>query len=136
MDVPLAAGMTPIVAAKNARRANRRTVNSTAADQQERRKRCSHLREIGTGSLGAALYGSLHTTRHDTDLGTTMTNWFKNNRPIVGWWLALIAVSVIVVTVTRSTEFAQLGIGLLSASLALLAAMAIFEVIWQLAAKR
>jgi len=63
-----------------------------------------------------------------------MTDWFKNNRPIVWWWLALIAFSVIVFAVSRSTEFAQLGIGLLSASLALLAAMAIFEVIWQLVA--
>ena len=81
------------------------------------------------------MYGSLRTTRHDTDLGATMTDWFKNNRPIVGWWLALIAASVIVFAVSRSTGFAQFGIGLLSASLALLAAMAIFEVIWQLAAR-
>jgi hypothetical protein len=64
-----------------------------------------------------------------------MTDWLKNNRPIVGWWVALIAASVIVFAASRSTELAQLGIGLLSASLALLAAMAIFEVIWQLAAK-
>jgi hypothetical protein len=127
--------MTPSVAAKMLRRANRCAGNAAAADQQERCNRRSHFQEIGTGSLGAALYGSLRTTRHDTDLGATMTDWFKKNRPIVGWWLALIAVSVIVFAASRSTEFAQLGIGLLSASLALLAAMAIFEVIWQLAAK-
>jgi hypothetical protein len=130
-----AAGMTPSVAAKMLRRANRCAGNAAAADQQERCNRRSHFQEIGTGSLGTALYGSPLTTRRDTDLGATMTDWFKNNRPIVGWWLALIAVSVIVFAASRSTEFAQLGIGLLSASLALLAAMAIFEVIWQLAAK-
>lgn len=76
-----------------------------------------------------------HLARHATDLGATMTHWFKSNAPIVGWWVALIAVSAIVFAASRSTEFAQFGIGLLSASLALLAAMAAFEVIWQLAAK-
>ena len=64
-----------------------------------------------------------------------MTDWFKNNGPIVGWWVALIGVSAIVFAASRSTKFAQFGIGLLSASLALLAAMALFEVIWQLAGK-
>jgi hypothetical protein len=64
-----------------------------------------------------------------------MTHWFKNNMPVVWWWVALIAVSVIVFAASRSTEFAQFGIGLLSASLALLIAMAVFEIIWQLAAK-
>jgi hypothetical protein len=64
-----------------------------------------------------------------------MTDWFKNNRSIVGWWVTLIALSAIVFAASRSTQFAQFGVGLLSSSLALLAAMAIFELIWQLAAK-
>jgi uncharacterized membrane-anchored protein len=74
-------------------------------------------------------------TLHETDLGATVTHWLKNNMPIVWWWVALIIVSVVVCAASRGTEFAQFGIGLLSASLALLVAMAIFEVIWQLAAK-
>jgi hypothetical protein len=89
----------------------------------------------GTVWSPAAFNGSSSTTRYDTDLGATMTDWLKNNRTIAGWWLALIAGSAIVFALSRSTAFAQLGIGLLSASLALLAAMGIFEVIWQLAAK-
>ncbi len=64
-----------------------------------------------------------------------MMHWFKNNMPIVWWWVALIAGSAIVFAASRGTGFAQFGIGLLSASLALLVAMAIFEIIWQLAAK-
>jgi hypothetical protein len=64
-----------------------------------------------------------------------MTHWLKNNMPVVWWWVALIAVSVIVFAASRRTALAQFGIGLLSASLALLVAMAIFEVIWQLAAQ-
>jgi hypothetical protein len=68
-------------------------------------------------------------------VGATVMHWFKNNMPIVWWWVALIAVSVVVFAASRGTEFAQFGIGLLSSSLALLVVMAIFEVIWQLAAK-
>lgn len=64
-----------------------------------------------------------------------MTHWFKNNMRIVCWWVVLIAVSLIVFAASRGTAFAQFGIGLLTASVALLVAMGIFEVLWQLAAK-
>lgn len=64
-----------------------------------------------------------------------MSEWLQSNMPIVFWWAALIAVAAIVFAASRSTAFAQFGVGLLSASLALLLAMALFEVIWQLATK-
>lgn len=64
-----------------------------------------------------------------------MTRWLKNNMSIVWWWAALIAAAAVIFVASRGTGFAQLGVGLLSASLALLAAMALFEVIWQLLSK-
>jgi len=65
-----------------------------------------------------------------------MTDWFKNNASIVWSWAALIAASAIVFAISRGTQFAQFGIGLLTAALALLVAMALFEVIWQAAMRR
>ena len=65
-----------------------------------------------------------------------MTDRFKDNASIVWSWAALIAVAAIVFAVSRGTQFAQLGIGLLTAALALLVAMALFEVIWQAAMRR
>jgi hypothetical protein len=120
--------MTPSVAAKCAPAPIADTGNGAAVDQQEQCNRRSHFQEIGTRYWAPRYMDHLA-------LGATMTHWFKNNTPIVGWWVALIAVSAIVFAASRSTEFAQFGIGLLSASLALLAAMAAFEVIWQLATK-
>ena len=64
-----------------------------------------------------------------------MTDWFKNNASIVWSWTGLIAVAAIVFAVSRGTGYHQLGVGLLAASLALLVAMALFEVIWQLIVK-
>lgn len=64
-----------------------------------------------------------------------MTNWFKTNAAVVGSWAALIAVSAIVFGASHGTNFAQFGIGLLTASIALLVAMAVFELIWQGALK-
>lgn len=64
-----------------------------------------------------------------------MPDWLKNNAPVVWSWAALIAVSAIVFGAGRGTAFAQFGTGLLIASIALLVAMAIFELIWQAAVK-
>jgi hypothetical protein len=131
--------MTPIVAAKNA--APHESLHwKELLDPFARR--CPWINK--NTATGAHIFKKselvvrrrvIWSTLHDTDLGATVTHWFKNNMPIVWWWVALIAVSLIVFAASRGTEFAQLGIGLLSASLALLVAMAIFEVIWQLAAK-
>jgi hypothetical protein len=65
--------------------------------------------------------------------GILMTRWLKNNASIVWSWAALIAAAAIVLAVSRGTQFAQLGIGLLTAALALLVAMGVFEVVWQAA---
>jgi hypothetical protein len=131
--------MTPIVAAKNV--APRESL--VRKELLERfARRCPWINK--NTATGAHIFKKsellvrrrvIWITSHATDLGAIMTHWFKNNMPVVWWWVALIAVSVIVFAASRSTEFAQFGIGLLSASLALLVAMAIFEVTWQLAAK-
>jgi hypothetical protein len=65
-----------------------------------------------------------------------MASWFKNNASIVWSWAALIAAAAIIFGATRGTQFAQLGIGLLTAAIALLVAVAIFEAIWQIVVKR
>jgi cell division protein FtsW (lipid II flippase) len=62
-----------------------------------------------------------------------MTNWFKDNTSIIWSWAALIAVAAIICGVSRSTQFASFGIGLLTASVALLVAVAVFEAVWQAA---
>jgi hypothetical protein len=60
-----------------------------------------------------------------------MTDWFTENASIAWSWAILIAVAAIVFAVSRGTGIQQLGMGLLAASLALLVAMTVFEVIWQ-----
>lgn len=65
-----------------------------------------------------------------------MTDWLKNNASIVWSWAALIAAAAIVFAASRGTQFAQLGIALLTAAVALLVVMALFEVIWQAAMGR
>jgi hypothetical protein len=60
-----------------------------------------------------------------------MTNWFKNNASIIWSWTALIGIAAIICAASRGTSFQQLGIGLLTASIALLVAVAVFEAIWQ-----
>jgi hypothetical protein len=60
-----------------------------------------------------------------------MTNWFKNNNSIVWSWTALIGIAAIVFAASRGTEVQQLGVGLLTASIALLVTVAVFEAIWQ-----
>jgi hypothetical protein len=65
-----------------------------------------------------------------------MTGWFKDNASIIWSWAALIAVAAIVFVASRGTQFAQCGVGLLTAAIALLLAMALFEAIWQIAVKR
>jgi hypothetical protein len=68
--------------------------------------------------------------------GVTMADWFKSNMSVVWSWAALIAAAAIIFAVSRGTGFYQLGIGLLIASLALLVAMGVFELIWQFAVAR
>jgi hypothetical protein len=64
-----------------------------------------------------------------------MTDWFKENASIIWSWAALIAVAAIVFGAGRGTQYQQLGVGLLTASIALLVCMAVFEAIWQAALK-
>ena len=61
-----------------------------------------------------------------------MTPWLKDNASVVLWWAALIAASLIVFTASRGTRFQQFGDGLLTASVTLLIAIGLFEIIWQL----
>jgi divalent metal cation (Fe/Co/Zn/Cd) transporter len=60
-----------------------------------------------------------------------MKNWFKNNASVIWSWAALIGVAVIAFAATRGTSLQQLGIGLLTAAIALLVAVAVFEAVWQ-----
>ncbi len=64
-----------------------------------------------------------------------MTNWFKNNASTIWSWTALIGIAAIICAAGRGTSFQQLGIGLLTAAIALLVAVAVFEAIWRIAAK-
>jgi hypothetical protein len=61
-----------------------------------------------------------------------MTPWLKDNASVVLWWAALIAASLIVFAASRGTRFQQFGDGLLTASVTLLIAICLFEIIWQL----
>ena len=64
-----------------------------------------------------------------------MTGWLRDNSSVVWSWAALIVAAAIVFGATRGTQFAQLGVGLLTGAIALLVSMAIFEMIWQAAAR-
>ena len=61
-----------------------------------------------------------------------MTARFNENTSIAWSWAVLISIAVIITAVSRGTGIQQFGMGLLAASLALLVAMAIFELIWQI----
>jgi hypothetical protein len=61
-----------------------------------------------------------------------MTPWLKDNASVVLWWAALIAASLIMFAASRGTRFQQFGEALLSASVSLLIAIGLFEMIWQL----
>ncbi len=62
-----------------------------------------------------------------------MTDWLKSNASNLLSWAILIVASIVIFAVSRGTTFQQFGIGLLSACVTLLVAMAVFEVIWQIA---
>jgi len=64
-----------------------------------------------------------------------MTQWFKNNMSTVWSWVALIAAVAIIFALSRGTQLAQLGLGLLAASIALFVSIAAFEILWQAAVK-
>ena len=56
----------------------------------------------------------------------TMTPWLKDNASVILRWAALIAASFIIFAASRGTH------GLLTASVTLLIAIGLFEIIWQL----
>ena len=62
----------------------------------------------------------------------TMTPWLKDNASVILRWAALIAASLIIFAASRGTRFQQFGDGLLTASVTLLIAIGLFEIIWQL----
>jgi uncharacterized membrane protein len=61
-----------------------------------------------------------------------MTNYVRRNAGVIVSWAALIVGVLIIFWVSRGTRFQQFGIGLLLASISLLFAMGLFELIWQL----
>jgi hypothetical protein len=61
-----------------------------------------------------------------------MTPWLKDNASLILWWGALIAASLIMFSASRGTRFQQFGKALLTASVSLLIAIGLFEIIWQL----
>jgi hypothetical protein len=67
--------------------------------------------------------------------GVTMTAWLKDNTSTIWSWIALIVGAAIVFAVCRGTHYQMLGVGLLLSSIALLVAMAVFELIWQIVAR-
>ena len=64
-----------------------------------------------------------------------MREWLKQNSSAVWSWAALIVGSMVIFLASRGTSFQQFGVGLLVASICLLALITIFEVIWQTAAR-
>jgi Flp pilus assembly protein protease CpaA len=65
-----------------------------------------------------------------------MTDWFRENASIVWSWAALIVVTAIIFAASHGTQYQQLGVGLLTASIALLVCMAVFEAICWTGASR
>lgn len=63
--------------------------------------------------------------------GVGMTDWLKRNSSGIWWTVALLAVSLIVFLASYDTPYRQFGIALLTASVVLMVAMAIFEALWQ-----
>lgn len=64
-----------------------------------------------------------------------MTDWLKRNSDNVWSSVALLAISIVVFAASRGTEYQRFGIGLLTAAIALIVAMAVFEAIWEIAAR-
>ncbi len=64
-----------------------------------------------------------------------MIDWLKQHSDNVWSSAALLAVSIVVFASTRGTQYQQLGIGLLTASITLIVAMAAFEAVWENAAR-
>jgi hypothetical protein len=60
-----------------------------------------------------------------------MTDWLRRNSSGIWWTVALLAVSLIVFFAGYETPYRQFGIALLTASVVLIVAMAIFETLWQ-----
>ena len=62
-----------------------------------------------------------------------MIRWVRENQLVIGSWVALTGISLIVALVSKNTSYHQLAIGILTASLALLGMMLLFEAAWWLA---
>ena len=62
-----------------------------------------------------------------------MNAWIKSNRSTILLWALLTVGSLIVFALTRGTNYQQLGMALLTATVALLVAMGVFEALWQMA---
>jgi hypothetical protein len=60
-----------------------------------------------------------------------MTDWLRRNSSGIWWTVALLAGSLIVFFAGYATAYRQFGIALLTASVVLIVAMAIFETLWQ-----
>jgi hypothetical protein len=69
------------------------------------------------------------------DVDPSMTNWLRRNSSNVWSSAALLVASVIIFAATRGTGFQQFGIGLLTASVALIVLLSLFEAIWEVSAK-
>ena len=66
-----------------------------------------------------------------TSEGAIMKAWVYDNAATIWSWVALLGVSAIVFAATLHTSLHQFGVGLLTAAIALLVLMLVFEGIWQ-----
>ena len=60
-----------------------------------------------------------------------MTKWLKAEYSEFVWWLALVAVAVVLFLITLGTRLHQFALGLLISSITLLVVLALFEFAWQ-----
>ena len=61
-----------------------------------------------------------------------MKNWMEKNTDAVWSGMALIAGSALAAWMCRGTDLQQFALGLLCASVTMLVAMGIFEIVWQI----
>jgi uncharacterized membrane protein len=69
--------------------------------------------------------------RLDARRGQNISRRVRFDPPTVWSWAALIAGALIGLWVTRSTQFHQLALGILLASITLLVLLSAFELLWQ-----
>ena len=61
-----------------------------------------------------------------------MINYAQGNARVIVSWVALIVAVLIIFWLSRATRFEQFGMGLLVATISLLIAIALCELVWQL----